>query len=369
MIRKERIGLTTEIMDKKEIIIVTETMGIDGPERVVSELTKQWIKDGHSVSLILTRAGKQEVTYHISEETEVLYVDAYNRGGKLARVKEAIAVRNIIKQRPNAVCVSLMISTSFSLAIAAIGLKNRVILSERNDPHRVPFTKFQRKMRDLSLSLADACVFQTEDAKEYFSKRIQKKGVIIYNPVNQELPERFTGERKKEIVAAGRLNKQKNFPLLMEAFARLHNEFPDYILSIYGEGSERDSLEQLARYRGVEDAVKMPGFEKNLYQKMVDCACYVSSSDYEGMSNSMLEALAMGIPTVCTDCPIGGARTVIRDAVNGLLVPVGDADRMYEAIKRIISENALSAALSENAYLLREQLRVERIASQWAELF
>lgn len=353
---------------KKEIIIVTETMGVDGPERVISELSKQWVKEGHHVTVVVTRSGKRAASYSFPNEIEVLFVDAYNQGGKLARIKEALGVRNILKNRPNAVCLSLMVSTSFSLAVGSIGLPNRVVLSERNDPHQVPFTEFQRKMRDLSLELADDCIFQTEDAKQYFSKRIQKKGTVIFNPVNQDLPKQYCGVRRKKIVAAGRLSGQKNFPMLIEAFSILHKELPDYTLTIFGEGEDREKLEKQIWELDLQNSVFLPGFESDVYPKLVDSACYVSSSNYEGMSNSMLEALAMGIPTVCTDCPIGGARTVIKDGENGLLVPVGDAEKMYQAIKRVISDQKFAKMMSDNAYALREKLSIEKISGQWMEI-
>ena len=356
-------------MSKKTIIVVTETMGVDGPERVLSALVNEWHRTGYDIKVVVTRAEMRDATYSINEAIEIHNIDAHAKGGIKGRINEITSLRKYLKLYPDAVCVSLMISTSFSLAIASIGLKNRVILSERNDPHQVPFTSIQRKMRDLSMELADACVFQTTDAKAYFSKRVQNKGIIIYNPVNPSLPDMYTGERRKVFVAAGRLARQKNYPVLIEAFAKTVKEHPDYKLIIYGEGSERKVLEELILACGISDQAELPGFSNNIYQDMVDCAAYVSSSDFEGMSNSMLEALAMGIPVICTDCPIGGARTVIRDKENGLLVPVGDANAMSEAMKYIIENPEKAKSMGQKAYELRDQLNITDIANNWTKLF
>lgn len=353
----------------KEIIVVTETLGVDGPERVITELIDEWLRMGFAITVAVTRAELRKTTYEMNQDVGIIYIDAHKKGGPLSRITEALEVRKILKKHPNALGISLMISTSFSLAVASIGLKNKIILSERNDPHQVPFTKLQRKMRDFSMELADACVFQTQDAKDYFPKRIQKKGTIIFNPVNPALPERFIGERRKAIIAVGRLEKQKNFSMLIKAFAKVSPKHSDYKLYIYGEGSLRPELEQLIDQYGLKDTVLLPGFSSNVYQEMLPCTAYVSSSDFEGMSNSMLEALAMGIPTVCTDCPIGGARTVIENETNGLLVPVGDADRMAEAITRIIEDPRFAEKLSDNACLIRDKLNIQSIAKQWAKLF
>ena len=354
---------------KKELLIVTETLGVDGPERVISELVNEWQKKGYQIVVILTRSELGNQRYSINDSIEIIKVDAHRKGGILSRFNEARGVRKIIKQHPDAVCISLLVSTSFSLAIGALGLKNRVILSERNDPNQVPFTKLQRIMRNLSLELADACVFQTNDAKEYFSKRIQNKGTIIFNPINPNLPEIYSGERKKEIVAVGRLAKQKNFLLLIKAFASVAKKHPDYKLYIYGEGPERDKLEAEVLKLGLQQNVFMPGFSNNVYNKMIDSTAYVSSSDYEGMSNSMLEALAMGVPTICTDCPIGGARTVIENGINGVLTPVGECDPLTSAILKVIEDESFRIRLSNNAYMIREKLNINDISEQWIKIF
>ena len=95
---------------------------------------------------------------------------------------------------------------------------------------------------------------------------------------------------------------------------------------------------------------------------------YVSSSDYEGISNSMLEAMAIGMPVVCTDCPIGGAKATIKDGENGLLVPIKDADALYMGMKKVIEDKALADKLSHNAAKLRDELSLDKITDRWIEL-
>ena len=95
---------------------------------------------------------------------------------------------------------------------------------------------------------------------------------------------------------------------------------------------------------------------------------YVNSSDSEGLSNAMLEALAIGLPCICTDCPVGGARATVKDGENGILVPVGDETALAAAMTRIAEDPALAAKLSANAALLREALSQERVTERWAAL-
>lgn len=350
-------------------MIVTETLGVDGPERVISELSQEWDRKGYSITIVVTRNNNKISVYSFSDNVTIKYIDAYEKGGKFARINEIIELRKILKKHPARTCISLMISTSFSLAFASIGLNKRVILSERNDPSRVPFTSFQRMLRNLSFELADRIVFQTQDAMDYFPTRIKRKGKIIYNPVNPNLPEKYEGIRDKRIVAAGRLADQKNFALLIRAYSDLYHVHPDYSLTIYGEGNKREELQGLIDNLGMAENIHMPGFSNNIYNEMARSAIYVSSSNYEGMSNSMLEALAMGIPTICTDCPIGGARTVIKSNVNGILVDVGNEDTLYQSMCNIIENPALANRLSTEAYCIREKLDIRVISQEWENLF
>ena len=351
----------------KRILIVTESLGIDGPERVISVLAPKWREMGCDITIFLTNPQNHEQTYQISPQIRIEKMDS--SGLKpLKLLKDAFIIRRYLSSNPDAVGVSLMLAPSFSLAIAGIGLKNKIVLSERNDPHKVPFKWIQRKMRDLSLWLADVVVFQTEDAKKYFCKKTRSKGTIILNPINPTLPEPYQGARKKEFVAVGRLAKQKNFPLLINAFKEFTNTFKNYKLTIYGEGPEREMLQALIDNLGLTDKVNMPGFATNVYEKIVDSTAYISSSDFEGMSNSMLEAMCMGIPVICTDCPIGGARQVINNRENGFLVPTGNVGAMSTAMFEIVGNPGTASQVAERAAELRDNLNVNSISRQWLEL-
>ena len=106
----------------------------------------------------------------------------------------------------------------------------------------------------------------------------------------------------------------------------------------------------------------------DVHKKIIDSAMYVSSSDFEGLSNSMLEAMAIGLPCICTDCMGGGTREVMTDRENGLIVPMNDADAMYRAMKEFIENPELAEKCSQNAIKIREKLSVEKITRQWLEV-
>ena len=306
----------------KEIIIVTISLGNDGAERILTELARQWHHDGHEITVIQTSPNRYGTEYALPEGIEQIQIHTTSSNKILRFLQEIKALIGILKQRPNATCLSFLSASSFILAISSWFVKNRMVFSERNNPRKVPVGKHQQILRNFAFRFADALVFQTEDAKSYFSKSIQSRGHIIPNPINGNLPEPYEGEREKIIVTACRLHPQKNLPMMINAFSMLADEFKDYKLVIYGQGVLEDELRQQIANLGLADRVLLPGFAtKHLGTRATMYKCLCHRLILKALSNSMLEAMGMGLPVVVTDCPVGGARMVIQDGVNGLLVP------------------------------------------------
>lgn len=354
-------------MDKKEIIIVTISLGNDGAERVLSELANEWASSGHQVTVVQTRPNAYGCEYTLSERIEQLQIEAPGRFKIIRYLREIFKLVKILKKRPEACAVSFLSASSFILAVSSWFTKNRLIFSERNNPRECPAGIYQQILRNFAFYFADVCVFQTEDAKQYFSRAIQKKGVIIPNPVKGDLPKRHTGERRKAVITACRLHPQKNLKMMIDAFVMFHREFREYKLEIYGQGVLEKELKEYTVSLGAEEYILFLGFEPHIEDKMADCSIYISSSDYEGISNSMLEAMGMGLPVVVTDCPVGGARMVIENGKNGILVPVGDARALYLGMKEIIQNPEFAKTISQNASLIRYQFPLKKIAGKWIE--
>jgi glycosyltransferase involved in cell wall biosynthesis len=173
------------------------------------------------------------------------------------------------------------------------------------------------------------------------------------------------GEREKVIIGAGRLNSQKNFPLLISSFAQIAKDFPGYKLRIYGKGALLESLQSLAKEKGVGDRVEFPGYVPNMPEVLEKASMFVLSSDFEGMPNALMEAMASGLPCISTDCGGGGARFLIEDGENGLLVPQKDEVAMAEAMRKILSDDAFANKIAENARKLQENLAPEKIYGEW----
>ena len=223
-------------------------------------------------------------------------------------------------------------------------------------------------LRRYAYGKCNCVVFQTQDAKAYFPAKIQKHSAVILNPVSGQVPQWRIGKSESSVIAFCRLERQKIIPLLLDAFQQVLKDFPQYRLHIYGNGSMEEDIRRDIAKRGMQQSVDLLPFDKDIHNIAVRSRLYVSSSDYEGMSNSMLEAMAMGMPVVCTDCPIGGARMVIEDHENGILVPVKNSGCLAQAMREIISDDVLAVKLGKNAGKIRQDLSLEIILQKWIAL-
>lgn len=348
----------------KRILFVIGTLDNGGAERVVSLLAGELSRRGYEVSIITIINNK--INYKLKEGVKVVQLDLKGSGIK-RNFNRISALRKEIKK--NDVIISFLAIINMATLLAGIGLRKRIIMSERNDPAREPGNRHVRVIRNLMYKYfhCNCFVFQTNDACNYFPNSIKKKSTIIPNPII-ELPEPFKGDRKKNIVTIARLEPQKNLKLLLKCFATVSRKYPDYSLDIYGRGPQLNELQEYARTLKMQGKVNFHGFVKNVHEEIKDAGIYVMSSDYEGISNGMLEALGLGLPVIATDCPIGGARMFIQNNVNGLLVPVGNEKKLTEAIFKLIEEPELRKKIGNSALDVRSKLNLQHIITLWERI-
>ena len=392
----------------KDVTFVIKLMHGGGAERVVSVLTHALAEKGYTVRLILTHQSVRDAWLQGVDERVTVYsveddikgressglaaawrmatVRLRSKCSRLFLKKESDqaliakyalhndlkvrALRRYFKQHADGSVIAFLNDSMFLTLLAAKGLGNRVILSEREDPSQHLASKTLWAFINKAYSTADGMVFQSPDAKSWYDRHIKVNGRVIFNPVKADLPQAFEGGRKRTVVNFCRISAQKNLVLLLDAFEKFQLDYADYELYIYGDADEggsaylemvKNRINAMAR----PDAVHLLPARRDIHDVIRDAGMFVSSSDFEGMSNSMLEAMAMGIPTVCTDCPAGGARAIIRDHENGLLTPVGDADALCRAMKEVAGSFELASTLSRNATCLRDELTVDKIVEQW----
>ena len=166
-----------------------------------------------------------------------------------------------------------------------MGLHCKTVVSVVADPKMEYPTGQMRLLAKVLFRFADGIVFQTKEAMDFFPKAVRKKGVILPNSLNpQFIRERFEGEREKKIVAVGRLDDNKNHAMLLEAFAEIKEDFPDYRVVIYGEGEDRSKLEKLVAKRKLDGRVSLPGRTDKIEEKIYKSSLFVMTSDTEGLS-------------------------------------------------------------------------------------
>lgn len=345
-------------MKKTKIVFVIPNMAGGGTERVISLLAKEYIRRDIEVD-ILTFAG-DACAYRLDDRVNLICVSEQSHGNPIVQISRLLKLRRYFRKNKGCYIYSFSVAGTIFSAIATLGISCPMFVSERNDPRRGR----EDWMRNWAYGRATAIATQTMECISYFPDKLQKRMIVIPNPVDEDLPEPYQGEREKTIVFVGRLHHQKNPKLLLSAFAIFVQHHAEYILHMYGDGDLKKELQEFVINKGIDQNVVWHGFCKDVRSQIEKAGMYVLSSDFEGISNSMVEALAMGIPVIATDCPIGGSATYIDDGVNGLLVPVGDEQSLLTAMCRIAESPKLAKRLAHNGAKIREKYPISIIADQ-----
>jgi len=345
----------------KQIVFVIGSMGRGGAERVISILANTYAREDWKVSIITLLDNKND--YPLDKSIELISFANKKRSRVSQIPKWIFGIRRYIsKSRPDVV-VSFVARINILTLVACIGLRRKIVVSERNDPKADGRSLFVRIATDLLYPLADKIVFQTRWAQSCFSNRIQKRSIIIPNPVQVTTYALPQDQRNKKIVAVGRLSKQKNHELLIKAFKRVHEIYPEYTLFIYGEGDLREYLEKLIEDMKLSEAVFLPGNVPDIHEQIADAEMFVLSSNYEGLSNALLEAMMMGLPCISTNC--AGSNEIIENGRNGVLVPTGTEEDIYKEISRLIESKEETKIMGNNAKTKLSCLSYEKVLEIW----
>ena len=352
------------------ILFINNSLSNGGSERVMALLANEFGARGYSVDMLIQNRNAPE-TYKLNENIEKIFFNSKNTHGISYTFRWMETIRKTIRRKKYEVVVSFIMQNNVLTLLAALGLNTKIIVSERCNPSRTKdYGFFFKAAEQLLYPRAYKVVVQTPDVKDYYKLKIRKRCKVIPNPVNPELPIRDNEKNdQKIIVTAGRLEEQKNYPMLLEAFKRFGLIFPDYRLEIYGQGSLWNELNDLCEKMGIQSKVFFKGYVENVEEYIKKASMFVLASNYEGISNTMMEAMAMGVPTICTDCPVGGARLMIKSGENGLLVPVGDIQGLTDAMIEVATHTSWANAIGKEALKIRIQYSIERIADEWETFF
>lgn len=383
----------------KNIYFVLHTLSIGGAERHASSIANYLSQNGYKVKILLLDDSK--VAYNLADGVEVVALCNFQYPDNVANYKfqfsdllllkfyklfskqkyscldkelyykrtYASKLEYYFRQQPNienSIVISFMPVPNISASMVSGKIRYKLIMGEFNSPH-LEFAPDapENKLKKIYFPNATGFVFQTEEQESFYTYLPNVRKEIIPNPIEDIKTQPFSGTRRKEIVNYCRLVKVKNIPLLVEAFAKLNNEYPEYSLVVYGEGNEKEGIEMLINQKGLEGKAVIKPFAKNVLDLVRDSAMFVTSSDREGISNSMLEAMAIGLPTISTDCPAGGAKMFIKSYENGIIVPVRDPEAMYQAMKYMIEHPDEAEEMGKTAVSIRQTLEKSKILDQW----
>ena len=349
------------------ICFVIGTLSYSGAEKIMYHLIKKIYEKGYKVSLILLATDKkydelkgidQYIVYDIKEEKEGRVKRTFYRQKK---------IRNIINDNKFDVVISFGHLFNVDVAEACVFSKTKIILCERNDPVYDPKNRIKRLRRKISYQRGNGFVFQTETIKSFFSKKIQSRSTVIPNFIEEKIPleNRYSPERNVIATACRIDNYQKDLTTLIKAFSIFSESHKNYILELYGDGPDQQEIQNLCDKLGVSPKVRFCGKVDKPMRFIRKCKIFVLSSKYEGMPNSLIEAMAYGMPCIASNCSGGGAKSLIEDGVNGFLFNVGDVEKLVLLLERLCKDNNLGKNIGFNAAKINETLNIELILKQW----
>ena len=353
-----------------KIIFVTATLTSGGSERVMSLVANLLAERGHQVEIV--NLNKHIVFYPIHEKVKLSFTED-EVGSSI--VKKICWLRKHVKNENPDVVIPFMEAVYCVTLLALIGIKVPVISSERIDPRKSPFIR--NILRRIFLPLTTHLVVQTQDIKAFYPKFIQKKTSIIYNPVSKTVFHLQDEPKENTIISVGKLDGQKNQKLLINAFASIAEFFPDWKLVIYGEGRERESLESLVSSlfaKTHQQAVKsqvsrrilLPGRCETVIEEMNKAKVFAFSSDFEGMSNAILEAVCVGLPVVTTN--VSGAAELVKDGEGGFVVPIRDGKALADSLKTLLKDESLMQRMARHNKATAKNFKLDMIVDQWESL-
>ena len=401
---------------KKELIITFSYYGIGGAQRRAFALADNFAKNGYTVYVLAVLGSDNTIStenyYNVDKNVNLVLIPDFYHEHKTDKniikcekrvtrqihclkllqpffkpfkkiikrinfningLRKSVFLRSFLSSHQGATIINFGFNIYDIVYFSAKGFNHKIIYAETNASNKYRSERFF-DLTSKKIKKSHSLVFQTSEERKEHNLEKSKKSYVIHNPIKLGLPQPYSGNRDKKIVNFCRLSRQKNLLLLIKSFEQFYKDFPDYNLEIYADTTDpnnREYKEELVAYiseHNLGNCVHILPPSSDIHNIILKSAMFVSSSDYEGISNSMIEAMAIGLPCVCTDCDGGGAKEMITDGENGLLVPVKDVEALKNAMVRMITEDGLAEKCSKNAAKIRVTHSIEKISEQWLEV-
>ncbi len=360
----------SESNQPRHLALVIHSLDGGGAEHVATEMANQWSAMGYEVTLITLDSAERD-RFPLSAQVSRVALDVM---GPSANVLKAVfanrtrvrRLRAALRETAPQVIVSLTDKTNILTLLAARRLKIGVVACEWTDPRCHRIGRLWETLRRWTYPMCRALVVQTGNVHDVCRAFASTRPIhVVPNFVREPGVRRGNRDTQtRRVVALGRLAPEKGFDLLIAAFARLADRHPDWNLLILGEGPHRDVLEREIHRHALEDRVQLPGWEKSPAQPLIDSDLFVLSSQYEGFPNALLEAMACKVACISFDCPSGPGE-IIRDGVDGLLVPPQDVAALTAAMDELMSDENRRHEIARRATEVLERFSVQAHFERW----
>lgn len=357
------------------IVSLITKLDYSGGPKMLAWVTNQFALAGHDVHLISIYG--ERVEREIDEAVKLHFLNLKQSVNWLYRntweVVNDIKVLDQMIERinPDVILSFIYAIDVYYLVYSKLLKRNKYcfLLSMRLDPFsqkRIP-----EKLRNKMVGLGDGFVFQTDEAKSYYTNAIQKKSTVIFNPVTTETMMFASGvkrfaDRKDYVVLPARLYlPQKRQDVAIKAFKIVIKHFPRLKLMLLGDGPDLKNLKDITKSEGIRENVIFHSSVKHAESIVGKCKIMILTSDYEGIPNSLLEAMSIGVNVISTDCSPGGARALVENGKNGFIVPIGDSDALAARIIELMNDSNLADKLASNAKMVVNKFSEKEISRQW----
>ena len=346
--------------------MIIHNLGTGGAERVFSFLANAL--DNREFEVHLYTYMGSDTSYTISDNVKRAATDFSQRNRLYRFISPLLPVRKKIREVQPDLVISFLTNPNLYSVIGTLFTKIPVIISERGDPFTAD--NLMNRIKKFFYGFADGIVFQTDAAKNYYSKKIKAKSAVIPNPVQfVECQTIDYSLRKNEIAFVARFEiAQKRQDVMINAFKLIADEDPNVKLVFYGDGDDKHTIESMVLKEHLSDRVVFLGNVEDVADRLRYSKVGVLTSDYEGIPNSVIEALSVGVPVVSTDCSPGGARVLIRDGVDGFVVPKGDSKLVAERVLFLLNNPEKAKEFSESAMEISARFSPDFIVSEWMVL-
>lgn len=358
---------------EKRILFVTDAFGYGGAEKQLAFVAEGFVNRNYEVAICnLNQRGSQEGIRKTDSRITLFVADIGYKNAIKSNYDYIRYTWNVVKEFKPEIIISFKELGNFCAAVVGKLCGIPSLISERADPYRAYMNAgLPQRIKLWCINHANGGIFQTKEAAAFYSEDLRNNSTIIPNPIffKDEIPNVNYSNLPKSIVTIGRLdNYQKRYDVMLEAFAIFHERHHDYVLKIYGNGEDEERIKRWISDRHLDGCVQMMGVSNNPIRDLLKEGIFIITSDFEGISNSLLEAMACGLPVVSTDHTPGGARLLITNEENGLLVPTGDANAISDALCKYAENHALATYCGTNAKYVLKQYAPDVILDKW-EIF